>query len=192
MNPLTVFFRLSFAYLHKTKGTDMHKGSCLCGAVTFEIEGDLAPVEACHCSQCRKWTSHFLASTEVLRSALTVSGLESLSWFHSSEKVRRGFCSVCGASCSLIQQTVRSTTGSVYRWVRSIHRPGQRWLYISSSRKKATTTRSTTVCRKIRLDALNYCTDGPDSETGMAKSFTIGRFSIDEWPQVPTEKSDGV
>lgn len=76
----------------------MHKGSCLCGAVTFEIEGDLAPVEACHCSQCRKWTSHFLASTEVLRSALTVSGLESLSWFHSSEKVRRGFCSVCGAS----------------------------------------------------------------------------------------------
>jgi len=76
----------------------MHKGSCLCGAVTFEVEGDLAPVEACHCSRCRKWTSHFLASTEVSRSALTVRGLKSLSWFLSSDKVRRGFCSVCGAS----------------------------------------------------------------------------------------------
>ncbi|MBT8049015.1 MAG: GFA family protein [Xanthomonadales bacterium] len=76
----------------------MHKGACLCGAVNFEVADDLSPVEACHCEQCRKWTSHFLASTEVKRSDLTVTGSDSLSWFHSSEKVRRGFCSVCGAS----------------------------------------------------------------------------------------------
>jgi len=76
----------------------MHKGSCLCGAVKFEVEGRLSCVEACHCSQCRKWTGHFLASTEVPRPALTIQDSDHLSWFHSSDKVRRGFCSACGTS----------------------------------------------------------------------------------------------
>ncbi len=31
-------------------------GSCLCGAVSFEVRGDLRPVLACHCIQCRKQT----------------------------------------------------------------------------------------------------------------------------------------
>jgi hypothetical protein len=76
----------------------MHKGSCLCGAVKFEVEGSLSSVEACHCSMCRKWTGHFLASTEVPRTGLKIHHADSVSWFHSSEKVRRGFCSTCGAS----------------------------------------------------------------------------------------------
>ena len=76
----------------------MHKGSCLCGAITFEVEGELAPPDACHCSQCRKWTGHFLASTDVPRSNLKISGAEHLAWFQSSETVRRGFCTTCGAS----------------------------------------------------------------------------------------------
>jgi hypothetical protein len=75
----------------------MHKGSCLCGAVTFEVEGKLGEGEGCHCVQCRKWTGHFLACTEVKRSALTLHGKESLKWHHSSEKVRRGFCGECGS-----------------------------------------------------------------------------------------------
>jgi hypothetical protein len=77
---------------------DMHKGSCLCGAVTFEVTGDLPPPDACHCTLCRRWTGHFLASTDVPRDALTIRGSEKLTWFQSSEKVRRGFCSMCGAS----------------------------------------------------------------------------------------------
>jgi len=76
----------------------MHKGSCLCQAVKFEVEGSLPSPDGCHCSQCRKWTGHFLASTEVLRSALKIHGSDRVSWFHSSNKVRRGFCSTCGAS----------------------------------------------------------------------------------------------
>ena len=74
----------------------MHKGSCLCGAVNFEVSGDLGPAEACHCTQCRKWTGHFFTSTEVPRSALTVHGEGNIAWYHSSEKVRRGFCHRCG------------------------------------------------------------------------------------------------
>ena len=76
----------------------MHKGSCLCGAITFQVEGELAPPDACHCSQCRKWTGHFLASTDVPRSSLKMCGAERVTWFRSSEKVRRGFCATCGAS----------------------------------------------------------------------------------------------
>lgn len=76
----------------------MFKGSCLCGAVKFEVEGSLSSPDVCHCSQCRKWSGHILASTDVKRSALRIHGSECLSWFHSSEKVRRGFCSTCGAS----------------------------------------------------------------------------------------------
>ena len=28
----------------------MHKGACLCGAVTFEVAGDLPGPDACHCA----------------------------------------------------------------------------------------------------------------------------------------------
>lgn len=76
----------------------MHKGSCLCGAVKFDVAGDLAAPDGCHCTRCRKWTGHYLASTDVPRSALTIEGAEHIKWHHSSEKVRRGFCKECGAS----------------------------------------------------------------------------------------------
>lgn len=76
----------------------MHTGSCLCGAVRFEIAGDLKAPDACHCRQCRKHTGHYLASTDVPRAALTVHGAANVAWYASSEKVRRGFCSTCGST----------------------------------------------------------------------------------------------
>lgn len=75
----------------------MHSGSCLCGAVRVEVAGELAAADACHCSQCRKQSGHYFASTNVPRAALTIHGENSISWYASSEKVRRGFCSVCGS-----------------------------------------------------------------------------------------------
>jgi hypothetical protein len=76
----------------------MHRGSCLCGAVTFEIDGDLKAPDACHCGQCRKWSGHFWASADVPRASLLVHGEEHVTWYQSSEKVRRGFCAGCGSS----------------------------------------------------------------------------------------------
>jgi len=75
----------------------MHTGSCLCGSVRFEVSADLGPGELCHCTRCRKWTGHIYASTEVPLSSLKIHGEESLKWFASSAKVRRGFCSNCGS-----------------------------------------------------------------------------------------------
>ncbi|WP_339872881.1 GFA family protein [uncultured Brevundimonas sp.] len=74
----------------------MHKGSCLCGAVRVEVTGELPAPDACHCRQCRKQSGHYFASTDVPRAALTVHGADSVRWYASSEKVRRGFCAVCG------------------------------------------------------------------------------------------------
>ena len=76
----------------------MHKGSCLCGAVTFEVAGELPGPDACHCTRCRKHSGHYFASTDVPRAAVTIHGEERVTWYQSSDKARRGFCSVCGAS----------------------------------------------------------------------------------------------
>lgn len=75
----------------------MNKGSCLCGKVSFQIKGQLGDSDACHCSQCRKQSGHYWASVDVRKQDLGLSGEEHLSWYQSSEKVRRGFCSTCGS-----------------------------------------------------------------------------------------------
>lgn len=79
-------------------GAVMHSGSCLCKAVSFEIAGELPGLDACRCSQCRKQSGHVFVSTDVPRSAITIRGSESITWYQSSEKVQRGFCSTCGSS----------------------------------------------------------------------------------------------
>ena len=76
----------------------MHTGSCLCGAVEFEVTEELKAPDACHCDACRKSTGHYLVSTDVKEDALKISGEENISWFQSSEKVRRGFCLMCGST----------------------------------------------------------------------------------------------
>jgi hypothetical protein len=76
----------------------MHRGSCLCGAVRFEVEGELKAPDACHCTQCRKHSGHYFASTDAPRTAVTIHGAENVTWYASSARVRRGFCSVCGSS----------------------------------------------------------------------------------------------
>lgn len=74
-------------------------GSCLCGAVQIEIleRPDHAP-EACHCKQCRKQSGHVLAAMNVKRDTLRVYGDAKVTWYKSSDKVERGFCSICGST----------------------------------------------------------------------------------------------
>ena len=76
----------------------MHKGSCLCGAVRVFVEGALPNPTACHCQECRKQTGHYEVSIDIPRSAVRVTGEDHVQWYHSSEKVRRGFCKTCGST----------------------------------------------------------------------------------------------
>lgn len=77
----------------------MFSGSCLCGAVRFDVDLEaLRAPDACHCAQRRRWSGHYFASTDVPRRALTVHGEDALAWYASSPRVRRGFCKNCGSS----------------------------------------------------------------------------------------------
>lgn len=74
-------------------------GSCLCGGVRFAVNGPLRDVVNCHCGQCRKVHGHYAAYTAAAEADIEWLEKESLVWFESTPgKVRRGFCSRCGAS----------------------------------------------------------------------------------------------
>jgi hypothetical protein len=77
---------------------EIHKGSCECGAVTYELDGPLRPSVACHCTQCRKTTGHYWSATQVPNDRFRVTRDDGLKWFRSSDVARRGFCTGCGAS----------------------------------------------------------------------------------------------
>lgn len=76
----------------------MKKGSCLCGGVQYELQGDLRNSVACHCVQCRKTSGHYVLATQVGPEQLTITKDETLSWYQSSPQAQRGFRNRCGSS----------------------------------------------------------------------------------------------
>ncbi len=75
-----------------------HKGSCLCGAVQFNVTGPLRDILYCHCEQCRKTSGHHFAATGCQDELLLITEDRGLKWFESSERAKRGFCCECGSS----------------------------------------------------------------------------------------------
>lgn len=75
----------------------MKTGSCLCGAVKYEVHGPLRPVVACHCEQCRKQTGTYMSATAAQDGDLTITEDRGLKWFRSSGTAARGFCKDCGS-----------------------------------------------------------------------------------------------
>lgn len=76
----------------------MTSGACACGAVRYEVRGELTQVTYCHCSKCRRWHGHVGAYTAAERSAFALIEQHGLAWFQLNPKVRRGFCRACGSS----------------------------------------------------------------------------------------------
>jgi hypothetical protein len=74
------------------------RGGCLCGGVRFEVRGPLRDVIACHCSQCRRTSGHFVAATAVRTVDLVLTAEAGLRWYRSSAAAERGFCSHCGGN----------------------------------------------------------------------------------------------
>jgi len=81
----------------------MLRGSCLCGAVRYEVSGPVHDVHHCHCSMCRK--THGTAFSTFAR--LTVAdfhvttGKESIRAYRSSPMIERTFCDTCGARLTI-------------------------------------------------------------------------------------------
>lgn len=72
-------------------------GGCLCGAVRYEVRGPLRTIIACHCTQCRRQTGHFMASTSCRLEDFALTREDGLRWYQSSASARRGFCGQCGS-----------------------------------------------------------------------------------------------
>ena len=73
-------------------------GRCLCGAVQYEVRGQLRDVVYCHCAMCRRSSGHIVAATACAKSELDVTSSDNLRWYQSSAIARRGFCGRCGSS----------------------------------------------------------------------------------------------
>jgi len=83
----------------------MIRGSCLCGAVRFEVASVAGPFELCHCSRCRIVTgSAFSSVIYVNRDDLRFTeGLKSIKTYEAPilrapPPYRYSFCVQCGSS----------------------------------------------------------------------------------------------
>jgi hypothetical protein len=73
-------------------------GSCLCGAVRFEVTGPMRDVLICHCKQCRKQHGHAAAFTSAPAENFRFMEERGLAWYRSSQEAERGFCRGCGST----------------------------------------------------------------------------------------------
>lgn len=75
------------------------KGSCLCGAVQYEITGPLSQAVYCHCHICQKAQgSAFRARASVNAADFRwTAGELYVRYFRSSPSTRRAFCGTCGS-----------------------------------------------------------------------------------------------
>jgi len=77
----------------------MHKGSCLCRSVQYDITGEVGEFGYCHCTSCRKasGTAH-AANAPVQRADFRLTnGADYLREFESSPGKVRVFCGRCGS-----------------------------------------------------------------------------------------------
>lgn len=76
----------------------MLRGSCLCGAVRYEVTGPVHDVHHCHCSMCRKaHGSAFSTFARLTASELRiVAGQAEIRSYRSSPPIERTFCATCG------------------------------------------------------------------------------------------------
>ncbi len=83
-----------------------HSGSCLCGAVTYEVDGDFDAFYLCHCGRCRKDTGSAHAANLFSSSASLrwLTGEDRVTRFHLEGTLHaRAFCSLCGSAVPQLQ-----------------------------------------------------------------------------------------
>lgn len=94
----------------------IHKGSCLCQKVSFEVEGDFESFFLCHCQHCQKDSGSAYGANLFSTTAL-------LKWIKGSEFVKNynlsdsrhvnSFCSECGSSLPHQENLLKVPAGSL-------------------------------------------------------------------------------
>lgn len=92
----------------------MLTGSCLCGAINYQvmIDENIDTIVFCHCQRCRKWSgSAFNSAISIKATELSiVTGQDKINFF-AINGVNRYFCSECGSNLF----TTRDNNKDYYR-----------------------------------------------------------------------------
>ncbi|MTW20794.1 GFA family protein [Allochromatium palmeri] len=78
-----------------------HFGSCLCGTVKFEVQGDFDSFYLCHCRHCQKDTGSAHAANLFSQSAKLTwkSGADAVTSFTLPGTLHsKSFCKLCGSA----------------------------------------------------------------------------------------------
>jgi hypothetical protein len=77
----------------------MNQGSCLCGAIRFEVEGPINLMGHCHCSMCRKHHGSLFATFVAVpvKQFRWLAGERGVNTYRSSPNGSRSFCGTCGS-----------------------------------------------------------------------------------------------
>ena len=84
----------------------MNRGSCLCGDITWTVDGEFTMLVNCHCSICRKvhgssYGAFVACPADGLR---WVCGAEKIREYRSSESGQRPFCPRCGSGVAVVTE----------------------------------------------------------------------------------------
>ena len=91
----------------------IYTGSCLCGAIRYEIHGEIGEVIQCHCKRCRKANGTAFATNAPIKKAefKIVQGEHLLKKFASTPTTARCFCSECASPII----SIKAETPDTYR-----------------------------------------------------------------------------
>lgn len=72
-----------------------YHGSCHCGRVAFEVDGELTEVTSCNCSICsRKGSLLWFVPRDTLHLLTPEDGISSYTF--NKQAIRHRFCDICG------------------------------------------------------------------------------------------------
>ena len=74
-----------------------HAGSCHCGRIAFQVEGDVAKVMECNCSLCSRRGS-LLCFVPRARFRLTTPESDAAVYTFNKHVIRHHFCPTCGCA----------------------------------------------------------------------------------------------
>ena len=78
----------------------MHTGHCLCGDVSFTVDGDAINTSFCHCPSCKRAAGATMVAWAMFDDAAVKFAGAPRATYASSEGVARGFCGKCGTTLS--------------------------------------------------------------------------------------------
>lgn len=80
-----------------TTSSEKVTGGCLCGEIRYESDVPPYLVGYCHCKMCQKGVGNLFGTSAFFKHAHFRYVKGAPTWYTSSQRAKRGFCSQCGS-----------------------------------------------------------------------------------------------